>query len=63
MKDLLEDTNCAMFMVKNPETGQSEIIIRFTFDSEQEAMDFSNTFKSNTEYTDFTKTDKNITYH
>ena len=63
MKDLLEDTNCAMFMVKNPETGQSEIIIRFSFDSEQEAMDSSNTFKSTTEYTDFTKTDKNITYH
>ena len=30
MKDLLEDTNCTMFKVKNPETEQTEIIIRFS---------------------------------
>ena len=63
MKDLLEDTNCTMFKVKNPETGQTEIIIRFSFASEQEAMEFSDTFKSTTEYTDHTKTGKTITYH
>tara|TARA_R110002012_G_scaffold1104_4_gene4617 strand:- start:3062 stop:3253 length:192 start_codon:yes stop_codon:yes gene_type:complete len=63
MKDLLEDTNCTMFKVKNPETGQTEIIIRFSFASEQEAMEFSDTFKNTPEYTDFNEIDKNITYH
>ena len=63
MKDLLEDTNCTMFKVKNPETEQTEIIIRFSFASEQEAMEFTDTFKNTPEYTDFNETGKNITYH
>jgi len=35
-----------MFMVKNPETKKTEIIIRFiNFNSEQEAIDFAEVFK------------------
>tara|TARA_R100001443_G_scaffold112589_1_gene126204 strand:+ start:719 stop:910 length:192 start_codon:yes stop_codon:yes gene_type:complete len=63
MKELLEDINCTMFMVKNPDTDQSEIIIRFKFDSEQEALSFADTFKSTPEYTDYAQTGKTITYH
>tara|TARA_R100000742_G_C4262800_1_gene80639 strand:- start:147 stop:299 length:153 start_codon:yes stop_codon:yes gene_type:complete len=40
-----------MFMVKNPETKQPEIIIRFTnFETEAQAMEFAHTFKSQPEY-------------
>jgi len=47
MNKLLDDLNCSMFMVKNPETKKSEIIIRFiNFNSEQEAIDFAEVFKS-----------------
>ncbi len=46
MNKLLDDLNCSMFMVKNPETKKPEIIIRFiNFESEQEAMDFAEAFK------------------
>lgn len=46
MNKLLDDLNCSMFMVKNPETKKTEIIIRFiNFNSEQEAIDFAEVFK------------------
>jgi len=51
MKLLIDDLFCSMFMVKNPETKQPEIIIRFTnFNTEAEAMVFARVFKSQPEY-------------
>jgi len=54
-----------MFMVKNPETKKSEIIIRFNnFETEQEAMDFAEAFKKGNEVDPFALTnDTTVTIH
>jgi hypothetical protein len=51
-------------MVKNPETEQSEIIIRYyNFASEQEAMDFAQTMKSESTDGDIIHPKNEITIH
>ena len=65
MKQLIDDLNCSMFMVKNPETKKPEIIIRFNnFESEQEAMDFAEAFKQENKADPFELTnDTTVTLH
>ncbi len=64
MKLLADDLFCSVFMVKNPETKQSEIIIRYyNFASEQEAMDFAQTMKSESTDSDIIHPNNEITIH
>ena len=65
MKQLIDDLNCSMFMVKNPETKKSEIIIRFiNFNSEQEAISFAEAFKQENRVDPFELTEETtITLH
>jgi len=65
MNKLLDDLNCSMFMVKNPETKKPEIIIRFNnFETEQEAIDFAEAFKKGNEVDPFELTnDTTVTLH
>jgi hypothetical protein len=64
MKLLADDLFCSVFMVKNPETEQSEIIIRYyNFASEQEAMDFAQTMKSESTDGDIIHPKNQITIH
>jgi len=61
MKLLIDDLFCSMLMVKNPETRQPEIIIRFTnFDTEEQALEFAETFKSQPEYEEL---NQSVTLH
>ena len=54
-----------MFMVKNPETKKSEIIIRFiNFNSEQEAISFAEAFKQENRVDPFQLTENTtVTLH
>tara|TARA_R100000963_G_C4607037_1_gene78724 strand:+ start:189 stop:386 length:198 start_codon:yes stop_codon:yes gene_type:complete len=65
MNKLLDDLNCSMFMVKNPETKKTEIIIRFiNFNSEQEAISFAEAFKQENRVDPFELTnDTTVTIH
>ena len=65
MKQLIDDLNCSMFMVINPDTKKPEIIIRFNnFESEQEAIDFAEAFKKGNEKDPFELTnDTTVTIH
>jgi hypothetical protein len=54
-----------MFMVKNPKTKKTEIIIRFiNFNSEQEAMSFAEAFKQENRVDPFELTEETtVTLH
>jgi hypothetical protein len=42
----LNNYACSLFMVKDPITKKSEIVVKFSnFDSEEEALDFAESFK------------------
>ncbi len=41
----LNNYSCSLFMVKDPITKKSEIVVKFVFDSEEEALDFAESFK------------------
>ena len=65
MNKLLDDLNCSMFMVINPDTKKPEIIIRFkNFSTEQEAMDFAELYKQENKSDPFELTDDTtVTIH
>jgi|TARA_R110000823_G_scaffold267827_1_gene387824 hypothetical protein len=41
----LNNYACSLFVVKDPITKKSEIVIKFSFDSESEALEFAENFK------------------